>query len=33
MPFGIVDFLLIMGAINLAQKIFSDDPSADDENE
>jgi hypothetical protein len=31
MPFGIVDFLLILGAISLAEKIFSKGPSSDDE--
>jgi len=30
---GIVDFLLIMGAIRLAQKLFSKESSSDEENE
>jgi hypothetical protein len=33
LPMGIVDFLLIMGAIGLAQKLFSKGPSSDEENE
>ena len=33
LPIGIVDFLLIMGAIGLAQKFFSKDSSYDDEEE
>jgi len=33
MPMGIIDFLLIMGAIGLADKIFSKGSSSNDENE
>lgn len=33
MPLGIADFLLIMGAINLAQKVFSKGSSSDEEDE
>ena len=33
LPMGIVDFLLIMGAISLAQKLFSKESSSDEENE
>lgn len=31
LPIGIVDFLLILGALNLAEKIFSKDSSSNDE--
>lgn len=31
LPLGIVDFLLISGAISLAQKVFAKDSSSDDE--
>jgi hypothetical protein len=30
MPMGIVDFLVILGSIRLAQKLFSNDSSSDD---
>ena len=33
LPIGIVDFLLIMGAIGLAEKFFSKGSSSDDEEE
>jgi len=33
LPLGIVDFLLIMGAISLAQKVFSKNTSSDEEDE
>ena len=33
MPIGIADFLLIMGAIGLVEKFFSNDSSSDDEEE
>jgi len=33
LPLGIVDFLLIMGAISLAQKVFSKGSSPDEDNE
>jgi len=33
LPLGILDFVLTMGAINLAQKVFSKDPSSDGEDE
>ena len=33
MPIGFVDFLLVMGAIGLANKIFSKGSSSDDEEE
>jgi hypothetical protein len=33
MPFGILDFLLIMGTIGLSEKIYSKGPSAEDEEE
>jgi hypothetical protein len=32
LPFGIADFLIILGALSLAEKIFSRDPSSDDDN-
>lgn len=31
MPLGIVDFLIILGAVGLAEKLFSKDPSSDEE--
>jgi hypothetical protein len=33
LPMGIVDFLLVMGAISLAQKLFSKGSSPNEENE
>lgn len=33
LPLGIVDFLIIMGALGLAEKIFSKEPSSDEDNE
>jgi hypothetical protein len=33
LPVGITDFLLISGAIGLAEKLFSKSPSSDDEGE
>ena len=33
MPFGIVDFLLVMGAIGLAEKVFSRGASSSDDEE
>ncbi|MGA9389921.1 MAG: hypothetical protein WBV69_05700 [Candidatus Sulfotelmatobacter sp.] len=33
MPVGIADFLIILGAVGAAEKLFSNGPSSDDENE
>ena len=33
MPIGIVDFFIILGAVGLAEKVFSKDSSSNDENE